>query len=133
MTKLYRAHIVEYPEFEEYLAVDNPGTEYAEESWEWRPVGWEADAHYIEKFRTTKWLEPDTNKWFRSRSSAKRRVDLLEAAGYRAVVQQSAPVVWPAGDATRVEPASDRQRARAAIRTLIELGIVDSADHLLGI
>lgn len=36
---LYRAHIVNYPEFEEYYAFDNQRPHVDDELWE-RPVGW---------------------------------------------------------------------------------------------
>lgn len=102
---LYRAHIIEYPEFEDYIVEDFSGRYGGHNfAFEWqRPVGWEADAEYIERFKTTKYFEPDTSKWFKSRSSAKARVDLLNSMGYTAIVQRSAPVVWPAGDKDRVD------------------------------
>ena len=71
------------------------------EKWS-KPIGWEPSAEYLERFKTSKWIEPDTSKWFKSRSSAASRVKLLEDAGYRAVVQKSAPVEWPDGDGKSV-------------------------------
>lgn len=93
---MYRAQILEKPEFEAYYAFDDRSRhDYDVEEW-YRPVGWVADADYIGRFGTDKYFEPDTDKWFKSRSSAAARVKLLEGMGYVAIVQRSAPVVWPA-------------------------------------
>lgn len=125
---LYRAHIVEEPEFERYYAFDE---RYPGERIEWaRPIGWEPSAEYVDRFKTDKWIEPATDKWFKSRSSAAARVKLLEAAGYRAIVQKSAPVQWPNGDAKAVNE-SDASEVLGAIKTLIRHGVIRSADDVL--
>lgn len=98
---LYRAYIVDAPEFEEYIAWDERYGEREEALWE-RPVGWEPDAAYVERFKSNKFFEPNTDKWFKSRSSAKARVDLLNSMGYVAIVQRSAPVQWPKDGQERV-------------------------------
>lgn len=122
---LYRAHIVEYPEFEQYEAFDD-----REESGVWtRPVGWTADADYIERFGTDKYFEPDTSKFYKSRSSAKARVDLLNSMGYEAIVQRSAPVEWPADGQERVSESSPLG-VPEAIAVLKQAGIIQSADEL---
>lgn len=127
---MYRAHIIEDPEFETYFTWDHRGDDLVR-GIEWnRPVGWEASADYIERFRTNKFFEPDTWKWFKSRSSASSRVKLLESMGYRAIVQRSAPVQWPADGKKRVD-TSESRRVIDAIRTLIRAGVVKSADDLL--
>ena len=127
---MYRAHIIEEPEFEEYEAFDHRGFDGTERRFRWgRPVGWEASAEYVERFKTNKFLEPDTNKWFKSRSSAMDRVKLLRSMGYTAIVQRSAPVVWPANGKERVENGEGR-RIQAAIKTLLDAGIIQSADQL---
>lgn len=125
---LYRAHIVEQPEFEQYYAFDE---RYPGERIEWeKPIGWEPSPEYVERFKTNKWIEPDTRKWFKSRSSAVARVKLLESAGYRAVVQKSAPVRWPDGDARAVNE-SGASEVLDAIRTLVKHGVARSADDIL--
>ena len=125
---LYRAHIVEEPEFERYYAFDE---RYPGERIEWgKPIGWEPTPEYVERFKTNKWIEPATDKWFKSRSSAAARVKLLEDAGYRAIVQKSAPVQWPNGDAKAVI-ASGASEVLGAIKTLVRHGVIRSADDVL--
>lgn len=127
---LYRAYIVEEPEFEEYFAFDD---RYPGHRFEWsKPVGWEPSPEYVERFKTTKWFEPDTCKWFKSRSSALRRVKLLEDAGYKAIVQKSAPVEWPNGSNKSVN-ASGAGEVLTAIRALIRHGVIQSADEVLNV
>lgn len=125
---LYRAHIVEEPQFEAYYAFDErfPGERI---EW-WKPIGWEPSPEYVERFKTNKWIEPATDKWFKSRSSAAARVKLLEDAGYRAIVQKSAPVQWPNGDAKAVNE-SDASEVLDAIKVLIRHGVIRSADDVL--
>lgn len=125
---LYRAHIVEEPQFEAYYAFDE---RYPGERIEWvKPIGWEPSPEYVERFKTNKWIEPATDKWFKSRSSAAARVKLLEDAGYRAIVQKSAPVQWPNGDAKAVNE-SDASEVLDAIKVLIRHGVIRSADDVL--
>ncbi|MDU6479013.1 MAG: hypothetical protein E6534_04190 [Corynebacterium kroppenstedtii] len=127
-TSLYRAHIVEEPEFERYYAFDE---RYPGERIEWgKPIGWEPSKEYVERFKTNKWIEPATDKWFRSRSSAAARVKLLEDAGYKAVVQKSAPVEWPKGDEQKVN-GSQAGEVLAAVKTLVRHGVIKSADEIL--
>lgn len=126
---MYRAHIVDYPVFEEYIAWDERGGGFEESEWT-RPVGWEADPDYVERFKTNKFFEPNTDKWFKSRSSAKSRVDLLNAMGYVAVVQKSAPVEWPADGQEKVA-SSDWARTKRAVRELVDLGVIRSADEII--
>lgn len=128
MTTLYRAQILDYPEFEEYIAFDNrvtPGEEYV---WE-RPIGWEPSEWYIERFKTNKYFEPDTSKLYRSRSSAKDRVDLLKSMGYRAIVQRSAPVEWPADGKEKIQSGQALEVAKA-VGVLKRAGIIQSTDEL---
>lgn len=112
---LYRAYIVDSPEFEEYIAWDERYGEREEALWE-RPVGWEPDADYVERFKSNKFFEPNTDKWFKSRSSAKARVDLLNSMGYVAIVQKSAPVVWPADGEKSVSQNVDVAKALRIVR-----------------
>lgn len=111
---MYRAHIIDYPEFEGYIAFDE---RTGEEAVEWgRPVGWQAGPEYIERFKSNKFFEPNTDKWFRSRSSAKRRVDLLNSMGYVAIVQRSAPVQWPKDGQGRVREKANVAEALRIVR-----------------
>lgn len=127
-TSLYRAHIVEEPKFEQYYAFDE--RDQAERI-EWsKPIGWEPSTEYVERFKTNKWIEPDTGKWFKSRSSAVARVKLLQDAGYKAIVQKSAPVEWPNGDEQKVND-SQAGEVLTAIKTLVRHGVIKSADEIL--
>lgn len=92
---MYRVQIIREPEFEEYSAWDERDG-FRSESVHERPVGWEPSADYVERYRTNKFFEPSTDRWYKSRSSASERAKLLNAMGYEAIVQRSAPVVWPA-------------------------------------
>lgn len=114
---MYRAHVVEAPEFDDYIAFDERTGEKAVE-WS-RPVGWAASAAYVERFRTNKFFEPNTDKWFKSRSSAKRRVDLLNSMGYVAIVQRSAPVQWPK---YRQERVPEKANVAEALRIVRDAG-----------
>lgn len=70
---------------------------------------------------------PDENKVFRSRSSAKERVDIAERWGFDAVVLECEPQWIEAGEAARRRKASrDRRRAEALRRKadLIQYGSV---------
>lgn len=127
MTYLYRAQIIGYPEFEEYEAFDYRYEPF-ETTWE-KPVGWEPDEEYINRFKSNKYFEPDTSKFYRSRSSAKARVDLLNSMGYEAIVQRSAPVEWPADGKEKVESGQALEVAKA-VGVLKRAGIIRSADEL---
>lgn len=130
---LYRAQILEYPEFETYTAFDSRywrrGVATDQVKWD-RPVGWVATQDYIGRFGTDKFFEPDTHKWFKSRSSAKRRVDLLQEMGYTAIVQRSAPVVWPR-EGQQVVQESEAGEVLAAARVLKKAGLVPSVEAVL--
>lgn len=128
MTYLYRAQILDYPEFEEYFAFDNRVTAGEECVWE-RPVGWEPSEWYVESFKTNKFFEPDTSKFYRSRSSAKDRVDLLNSMGYRAIVQRSAPVEWPADGKEKMQSGQALEVAKA-VGVLKRAGVIQSADEI---
>lgn len=120
---LYRAYIVDAPEFEEYIAWDERYGEREEALWE-RPVGWEPDADYVERFKSNKFFEPNTDKWFKSRSSAKARVDLLNSMGYVAIVQRSAPVQWPKDGQERVP---ENANVAEALRIVQDAGFTITA------
>lgn len=126
---MYRTQIVEYPEWEEYLAWDRREGELHKEWW-YKPVGWEADPDYIEHFQTNKFFEPGTSKWYKSRSSASERTAMLNRMGYKAVTQRSAPLVWPADGHERVND-SETVQVTQAIKVLKRAGLIRSADEIL--
>ena len=128
---MYRTQIVDQPEWEEYLAWDRREGELSKEWWH-RPVGWEASPDYIERYETNKFFEPRTERWYKSRSSAAARAALLNSMGYVAIVQQSAPVLWPADGQKKIDNSEARQ-ITAAIRVLKRAGLITSADELFGL
>lgn len=134
MINLYRVQIIEQPEWEERICFDthkygpDEGERY--EVVDHCPVGWEASEDYILHFHTDRWIEPATEKLWRSRSSAASRRDLLEAAGYKAIVQKSAPVEWPTEGQTSVNTSEIRQ-VTDAIKVLKRAGLINSADDLI--
>lgn len=125
--EMFRVQIIEYPVFEEYESWDARGL-YGEvqgvrrQMWR-RPAGWVASADYVERYKSDKFFEPDTDRWFKSRSSAADRVRLLRSMGYEAIVQRSAPVVWPADGVEKVDTSTDAKVAEA-VQTLIRAGVI---------
>lgn len=132
---LYRVQILDQPEWEERLCFDRRYNSDLEE-WETHhdyfpcPVGWEPSDWYVGKFKTDKWIEPALDKSWRSRSSAALRRDILVEAGYRATIQRSAPIEWPAPGKKSV-PESEVHQVKEAIRTLKRAGLIKSADDLI--
>lgn len=116
-TLMYRVRVIEEPLFETRPCFDTTGGARYEIDARC-PVGWYPNDTYIARFGTDKWIEPDTTGMWRSRSSAAMRRDLLNAAGYMAIVQRSAPIAWPSGHQERVPELADPRRLRAAVREL---------------
>lgn len=135
---MYRAHIVEYPETETrpvfrkraFSAFNGESDEIVGEYMSNVPRGWNPTEEYIDRFGTDDWIEPDTDKWFKSRTPAANRVAILNDAGYTAVVQRSAPVEWPKDGEEKVID-TDMTRVLNAIGVLKLAGLIDSADDLI--
>lgn len=134
---MYRAHIVDYPSTETRVVFRTRNVDYGdgwhEETQEYEsqvPESWEPSEEYIERFGTNDWIEPATYKWFKSRSSAAERVALLDSVGYTAIVQRSAPIVWPADGAKKVND-SETAQVMQAIKVLKRAGLIESADEIL--
>ncbi|MGW5518466.1 hypothetical protein [Nocardia africana] len=87
---LYRVQIVAYPEGswndDEYGSYKNP---------EWEPEGWDPDDEYIDRFGSSQFFWPKTNRDWKSRSSALKRKRLVESYGATAIIQRSSEIVWP--------------------------------------
>lgn len=127
---LYRVDIISQPEWEERWCFDtNHEGDRVEGYWPC-PDGWEPHQEYIDRFGTSRWIEPALDKAWRSRSSAAMRRDILNAAGYLAIVQRSAPIVWPEDGNERVNDSEASQVAQA-IRVLKRAGLIKSADEIL--
>lgn len=128
---LYRVDIVSQPEWEERFCFDTDHEGERHKTLEHCPVGWEPHDDYIDRFGTDKWIEPLLDKGWRARSSAAIRRDILNDAGYVAIVQRSAPIKWPEDGQERVNSTEGKEIA-AAIRVLKRAGLIRSADEILG-
>lgn len=132
---LYRVQILDEPEMElrrcSVFAPSEPGSKVGIHSFEEAlcPVGWEPIDEYVERFGTTAWIPPSTDKAWRARSSAALRRDILESAGYRCIIQRSAPIRWPAEGQERIEESAAAE-VLDAMAVLSREGLV-TADELL--
>ncbi len=90
---LYRVRVLSYPEGSfhcvdetEDMWVPDPG---------WSPPHWRPEGRYVEILGTSEFIWPTTNKVYASRTTAKRRAELLESFGATAVVERSNAITWP--------------------------------------
>lgn len=90
---LYRVRVTRYPDgaFECIDAaadiwIPTPG---------WHPPGWRPAGNYVQIMGTDQFVWPVTNKVYASRTTAKKRADLLESYGATAVVERSSRITWP--------------------------------------
>lgn len=90
---LYRVRVTAYPEGA-FECID-----IEEDIWEpvpgWRPVGWRPEGNYAQIMGTSEFVWPVTNRVYGSRSTAKKRADLLEQYGATAFVERSSRIEWP--------------------------------------
>ncbi|OBK09048.1 hypothetical protein [Mycolicibacterium conceptionense] len=91
---LYRVRIVSYPEGS-HEEVDYGGEKWTEPVEGWRPPGWRPRGNYTEILGTDEFVWPTTNQVYASRSTAKKRADLIESFGATAVVERSSRITWP--------------------------------------
>lgn len=91
---LYRVRIVSYPDGSHEEA-DYGGEVWSEPVPGWRPPGWRPAGRYTEIMGTDEFVWPVTTQVYGSRSTAKKRADLLESFGARAVVERSSQITWP--------------------------------------
>lgn len=91
--RLYRVRVVSYP------AGSHEPNQYNDDYLDpvpgWAPPGWRPEGNYVEILGTSDFIWPVTNKTYHSRSTAKKRADLLNSYGADAIVERSAPIVWP--------------------------------------
>ena len=94
-TYLYRVRVLAYPEG------SHRPSEYDDDLLEpvegWSPPGWRPEGRYVELLGTSDFVWPVANKTYHSRSTAKKRADLLESYGATAVVERSSRIEWPEG------------------------------------
>ncbi|ORL01545.1 hypothetical protein [Prescottella equi] len=130
---LYRVQITSEPEWEERpvwrdrTILDERGadstvrTEFVDRV----PAGWYPTGDYIENMGTNAWIMPKTEgRWF-SRSSAAHRRRILEDVGFTAIIQRSAPIVWPEDGEEQVRlEVGPAERIADAIAVLQRAGII---------
>lgn len=96
---LYRVRVTRYPDgaFQPIGPIDPEHPEDAE--WVavpgWAPAGWRPEGRYVELLGTSEFVWPVTNKVYQSRTTAKKRAELLESYGATAVVERSSRIEWP--------------------------------------
>lgn len=91
---LYRVTITSFPEGALYQP-DPHDTDYLLPDPDWHPPGWRPRGRYTEILGTDRFIWPVTNKTYHSRSTAKKRADLIESFGATAVVERSSKITWP--------------------------------------
>ncbi|MEW2484098.1 hypothetical protein AB0876_31380 [Mycobacterium sp. NPDC049093] len=94
---LYRVRVIKFPEGSTE-PVYYPGEEEPDH-WVpvpgWAPPGWKPEGNYIKLVGTDQFVWPSTRQVYRSRSTAKRRAELLESLGATVVIERSNKIVWP--------------------------------------
>lgn len=91
---LYRVRVLSYPAGS-HREVAYAGETFSEPVEGWEPPGWRPEGRYVELLGTTEFVWPVTNKTYHSRSTAKKRADLLISYGAEAIVERSSLVTWP--------------------------------------
>lgn len=95
--RLYRVRVLAYPDG----AFHQPNPEdddWSEPTPGWSPPGWRPEGRYVEILGTSEFVWPVTNKTYHSRSTAKKRAELLESYGASAIVERSDHITWPADE-----------------------------------
>ena len=90
---LYRVRVTSFPEGSHEPNQHDP--DFLEPVEGWAPPGWRPEGRYVELLGTSDFVWPVTNKTYHSRSTAKRRADLLESYGATAVIERSNLIIWP--------------------------------------
>jgi hypothetical protein len=91
---LYRVRITDYPEG----AVESDGHPDDEGMVPvpgWAPPGWKPVGNYVQILGTEQFIWPTTKADYRSRSTAKKRAQLLESFGATVVIERSSRITWP--------------------------------------
>ncbi|MEV0247904.1 hypothetical protein AB0H76_15030 [Nocardia sp. NPDC050712] len=72
---------------------------------DWKPEGWAPAPEWVERYGKDTgdaFFWPSTEREYRARSSARRLKRLIESYGATAIIQRSAPIVWPADGEEKV-------------------------------
>ena len=91
---LYRVRVLSYPAGS-HVDIECGGETYTEPVEGWAPPGWRPEGRYVELLGTSEFVWPVTNKTYQSRSTAKKRADLLESLGASVVIERSSAITWP--------------------------------------
>ncbi|SKI83571.1 gp49 [Mycobacteroides abscessus subsp. massiliense] len=91
---LYRVRVVSYPSGSHQQVVYG-GEIHTEPVPGWRPPGWRPVGRYVEMLNTDEFVWPVTHHTYGSRSTAKKRADLLESYGATVVIERSSRITWP--------------------------------------
>lgn len=93
---LYRVRVLSFPEG------SHRPCEWDDEQCEpvegWAPPGWRPEGRYVEMLGTSDFVWPVTNKVYMSRTTAKKRAELLISYGATAIVERSSRITWPEGE-----------------------------------
>ncbi|CAM3429515.1 hypothetical protein [Tsukamurella hominis] len=92
---LYRVVVTAYPEGSLEVDPSDPTGDTLIPREGWAPPGWRPEGRYVEMLGTSDFVWPVTNKTYMSRSTAKKRADLLISCGATAHVERSNRIVWP--------------------------------------
>lgn len=96
---LYRVRVISFPEGSRTSVTYGLGTDWQETQMVpvpgWAPPGWRPEGNYVEILGTSEFVWPVANKTYHSRSTAKKRADLLNSFGAVAFVERSNLIVWP--------------------------------------
>lgn len=91
---LYRVRVTSYPAGS-HEEVDYGGEIVTVPVDGWQPPGWRPAGNYTQMLGTSEFVWPVTNQVYGSRTTAKKRADLLESYGAAAVVERSSRIEWP--------------------------------------
>jgi len=93
---LYRVRVIKYPDGAfQPVNPNDPDCDEWEPTPGWQPPGWRPEGRYTEMMGTHEFVWPVTNQVYASRSTAKKRADLLTRYGANAVIERSTPIEWP--------------------------------------
>ena len=90
---LWRVQVLNYPEGS-HQDVDYGGEVWSEPVPGWRPPGWRPEGRYVELMGTDEFVWPVTNRVYGSRSTAKKRADLLTSFGATVLIEKTKPLEW---------------------------------------
>lgn len=91
---LYRVRVTAYPPGS-HQDIDCGGETHTVPVEGWQPPGWRPRGNYTQMLGTTEFVWPVTTAVYGSRSTAKKRADLLQSYGAATVIERSSRITWP--------------------------------------